>query len=148
MSLRNKSVLVLIDDPVMSRTLNEVLSGEGAKVTSADCTIDAVAALNDRRKKVNLVITELRTPFSIDITLVYSIRKIYPDLPVIVLSAFSSPDVKAECLRQGAAAVLERPHERAQLFAAVAVAETVLTRSRGQLSRLRKSSKPRNENRD
>ena len=57
-------------------------------------------------------------PFVSGLTVVYAIHKIYPDLPIIVLTAFGSPDVKAECLRQGAAAFLEKPLNTAELLAA------------------------------
>ena len=30
-------------------------------------------------------------------TVVFAIHKIFPDLPIIVLTAFGSPDVEAEC---------------------------------------------------
>jgi FixJ family two-component response regulator len=47
-------------------------------------------------------------PFVTGLTVAYSVRKIFPTLPIVVLTAFGSPDVKAECLRQGAAAFLEK----------------------------------------
>jgi FixJ family two-component response regulator len=36
-----------------------------------------------------------------------------------VLTAFGSPDVKAECIRQGAVAFLEKPLDTPQLLAAI-----------------------------
>ena len=36
-----------------------------------------------------------------------------------MLTAFGSPDVKAECLRQGAVAFLEKPLDTGQLLAAI-----------------------------
>ena len=68
---------------------------------------------------MDLVITDLRMPFLNGITVVYAIHQIFPALPVIVLTAFGSPDVRAECLVQGASAFLEKPLDTIQLLAAV-----------------------------
>lgn len=120
--LRNKSILVIDDDAGMLRALDKVLTGEGAAVSCADFAGDAVEILTQRQKKIDLVITDLRMPFVNGLTVVYAIREVFPALPVIVLTAFGSPDVKAECLQQGAAAVLEKPLDTSELLAAIEAA--------------------------
>jgi two-component system response regulator HydG len=118
--LRDKSVLVVDDDPGMLRALDKVLSREGAVVTCAACAADAVEILTGRKKRIDLVITDLRMPFVTGITVLYAIHEIFPALPVIVLTALGSPDVKSECLHQGAAAFLEKPLDTPQLLTAIA----------------------------
>jgi DNA-binding NtrC family response regulator len=115
-SLCDKSVLIVDDDARMLRALDKVLTGEGCAVTCATWVGDAIEILTGRTKPIDLVITDLRMPFVTGITGVYAIHKILPDLPVIVLTAFGSPEVKAECLRQGAAAFLEKPLDSAHLL--------------------------------
>jgi DNA-binding NtrC family response regulator len=117
--LSKKSVLIVDDDPGMLRALDKVLTGEGAVVTGADSAGAAVKVLTGRKKKIDLVITDLRMPFVKGLTVVYAIHEIFPELPVIVLTAFGSSDVKEECLRQGAAAFLEKPLNTPQLLAAI-----------------------------
>ena len=117
--LRDLCVLVVDDDPRMLRALEKVLAGEGCVVTCASWVGDAVDILTERKRPIDLVITDLRMPFVSGMTVVYAIHKIFPALPVIVLTAFGSPDVKAECLRQGAAAFLEKPLDTSQLLAAI-----------------------------
>jgi DNA-binding NtrC family response regulator len=117
--LRDKSVLIVDDDPGMLRALDKVLSREGAVVACAACAADAVEILTGRKKRIDLVITDLRMPFVTGITVLYAIHEIFPALPVIVLTAFGSADVKAECLRQGAAAFLEKPLDTPQLLTAI-----------------------------
>jgi two-component system response regulator GlrR len=117
--LHGKSVLIVDDDPGMLRSLDKVLTGEGAVVTRAEWAGDAMVMLNGRQKRIDLVITDLRMPFITGMTVVYGINKIFPGLPVIVLTAFGSPDVKGECLRQGAAAFLEKPLDTEQLLDAI-----------------------------
>ncbi len=114
--LHDKSVLIVDDDSGMLRALDKVLTGEGAAVTRAQWAGDAMDILIERQKCFDLVITDLRMPFVTGLTVVYAIHKIMPDLPVIVLTAFGSPDVEAECVRQGAVALLEKPLDSSQLL--------------------------------
>ncbi len=118
-SLRNKSVLIIDDDAGMLCALDKVLTGEGADVACAAWAGDAVEILTERQKRFDLVITDLRMPFLTGITVVYAVHEVFPELPVIVLTAFGSPDVKAECFRQGAAAFLEKPLNTVQLLSAI-----------------------------
>lgn len=118
--------MIIDDDAGMLRALEKVLIGEGASVTSASWAGDAVEILTKRDKNYDLVITDLRMPFVTGLTVVYAVHKIYPRLPVVVLTAFASPDVKAECYRQGAVAFLEKPLDSSDLLAAV---EKIFSRS-------------------
>ena len=118
-AIRNKSILVVDDDASMLRALQKVLHGEGAGVTCVAGAEDAIELLTRRQEKIDLVITDLRLPFVTGATLVYAVHQIFPALPVIVLTAFGGPDVKAACHEQGAAAFLEKPLDTAQLLAAI-----------------------------
>ena len=114
--LQDKSILVVDDDASMLRSLNKVLRNEGAAVTCADWAGEAIEVLTRRRSRTDLVITDLRMPFLTGTTLLYAIHEIFPLLPVIVLTAFGSPEVKAVCREQGAAAFLEKPLDTAHLL--------------------------------
>jgi DNA-binding NtrC family response regulator len=121
-SVRDKSVLIVDDDAALLRALGKVLRSEGATVTSAEWVGDAIEFLTDRQIRFDLVITDLRMPLVSGMTAVFAIHKIFPKLPVIVLTAFGSPELKAECLKQGAAAFLEKPLDSKQLLAAIEAA--------------------------
>lgn len=118
-TLNEKSVLIIDDDARMLRALDKVLTGEGCMVTTASWAGDALDILTERKQPVDLVITDLRMPFVTGITVVNAIHKMLPDLPVMVLTAFGSPDVKAECFRQGAVSVLEKPLDSTELLTAI-----------------------------
>jgi CheY-like chemotaxis protein len=120
--IRNKSILVVDDDVGMLRALEKVLTGEGAIVTCAAWPGEAVETLSNRQKHVDLVITDLRMPMVTGEMMVNAIHRNLPALPVIVLTAFSSPEVKAQCYEHGAVAVLEKPLDSTQLLAAIETA--------------------------
>jgi DNA-binding NtrC family response regulator len=113
------SVLIIDDDAGMLRALEKVLTGEGAVVICAAWAGEAIEILTKRNREFNLVITDLRLPIITGVTVVYAIHEIFPALPVIVLTAFGSPELEAECLRHGAAVVLEKPLNTAQLLRAI-----------------------------
>ena len=114
--LCNKSILIIDDDAGMRRALDKVLTGEGAVVTCADCAGGAVEILNGGQKGIELVITDLRMPPVTGLGALHAIRQFLPALPVIVLTAIGTPDIRAECLRLGASAFLEKPLDTPQLL--------------------------------
>ena len=118
-NLCNKSVLIIDDDTGMLRALKKVLTGEGAVVTCTESVGDALKILTGHEKRVDVVITDLRMPSMTGMTVIYAIHEILPALPVIVLTAFGSPAVRAECLCLGAAAFLEKPLDTPQLLTAI-----------------------------
>jgi DNA-binding NtrC family response regulator len=118
-NISDKFILVIDDDTRMLRALEKVLSGEGANVTCAVWAGDGIDILTERKKNIDIVITDLRMPFMSGLTAVFAIHEVFPKLPIIVLTAFGSPDVRAECLRLGAAAVLEKPLDSPHLLQVV-----------------------------
>lgn len=138
-NIRNKNILIVDDDEYMLRALDKTLAGAGALVTSTQWAGDAVEILISREKSMHMVITDLRMPLVNGLTLVYAIHLMFPSVPVVVLTAYGSPDVGAECLRQGAAVVLEKNLDSSQLLVEI---KKVLTRQELGVSR---SSRPQME---
>lgn len=117
--IHNKSVLVVDDDERMLRALDKVLTNEGATVTCSSWAGGAIEILTEKKPRVDLLIIDLCMPFISGMTAVYVIHSRYPKLPIVVLTAFGSPEVRAECLRQGAVAFLEKPLDASTLVGAV-----------------------------
>ncbi len=118
-NIRNKSVLIIDDDENLLRALGKVLRGEGANVICAKGAGNAIEFLARRKGRIDLVITDLQMPLLSGLTVVYSLHRICPVTPVIVLTAFGNPELKAGCLKEGAAAFLEKPLNTPQLLAAI-----------------------------
>jgi two-component system, NtrC family, response regulator GlrR len=117
--LNNKSVLVVDDDERMLRAVDKVLTSEGATVTCSSWAGSAIGILREKKMPVDLVIIDLSMPFMSGLTTVHTIHNHHPNLPIVVLTAFGSPEVKAECQREGAAAFLEKPLDSHVLIDAV-----------------------------
>jgi DNA-binding NtrC family response regulator len=119
MSIRGRAILVIDDDTAMLRALNKVLSGEGAVVTSSFWAGEALEHLTNSSERFDLIITDLRMPVVGGRTILGAVTVALPQVPVIIITAFGSPELKAECLHTGAAAFLEKPLDTPQLLAAI-----------------------------
>ncbi len=118
-AIHGKSILVIDDDAALVRALNKVLTGAGAIVTTAAYAGEAMEQLTDKLKLFDLIITDLRMPILGGQAIVGAVAVAQPKVPVIVISAFGNPEVKAQCLQNGAAAFLEKPLDTPQLLAAI-----------------------------
>ncbi len=121
-SLHNKTVLVVDDDAGMLRALSKVLTSEGANVTAAVWGGEAADHLETRHGQFDLVITDLRMPVVNGSNILTAVKSAFPHVPVIVITALGSPDVRSKCLALGATAFLEKPLEAGALLAAAQAA--------------------------
>lgn len=119
MRINGKFILIIDDDQAMLRALTKVLAAEGGLVTSAGWAGEAMDHLKDGSEGFDLVITDLRMPILGGEAILSAVKTALPWVPVIVITAFGNPEVKAECLNQGAAAFLEKPLETDQLLQAI-----------------------------
>ena len=107
-NLRNKSVLVVDDDPGMLRAMMKVLAKEGMQVTGLSDPTAVVTTLAESELRFDLVITDLRMP-AFSGRGVLALASALPKLPVIIITAFGGPLVEAQALQLGAFAFLEKP---------------------------------------
>lgn len=144
-NIRNKSILVLDDNSLMLGALEKLLAREGAHVTCELWAGDVFKLLEEPQKQFDLVITDLSMPSMSGLVALNAIHKVFPKLPVIVLTAFSGSDIEHECLSQGASAFLEKPFESLQLLETIEkVLDTQMekTEASGHTGILRAVSKP------
>ncbi|HZS17531.1 MAG TPA: response regulator [Candidatus Udaeobacter sp.] len=113
-NLRNKSVLVVDDDPGMLRAMMKVLAKEGMQVTGLSDPTAVAKTLAESEPRFDLVITDLRMPMFSGRG-VLALAGSLPKLPVIIITAFGGPEVEAQALQLGAFAFLEKPVAAAEL---------------------------------
>ena len=119
MSICGKSFLIIDDDAAMLRALNKVLCNEGGKVASASWAGEAMEHLVEKSERFDVIITDLRMPLLGGQAILGAVATAMPKVPVIIITAFGTPELKAECLRSGAAGFLEKPLDTSQLLAAI-----------------------------
>jgi DNA-binding response OmpR family regulator len=83
-----KKILVVEDEKALCLLYGEELGKEGYDVTTAD---DADAALEElKKKKFDLIITDIRMPGKNGIELITQIMGLRKDIPIIINSAYQS----------------------------------------------------------
>jgi CheY-like chemotaxis protein len=84
-----KTILIVDDAYSTLVLLKEEFEGAGYEVLTTDSGNEALEILNDPSKRVDLLITNLRHIGPKGLDFIRLIKKIWPDLPVICLTALS-----------------------------------------------------------
>ena len=113
--MRNMTILVVDDDPVIRRMLEKRLKKEGYEVLIAEDGYQARKILPQQH--IDVVLTDLMMPGSIGGIEVLDIaKKISANIEVILITAHSSVDTAVEAMKKGAADYLEKPINFDELF--------------------------------
>jgi len=104
-----KKVLLVDDDREIRLVLNQGLSrcADSFAVRMAGDGIEALEYL--RSHEISLVVTDLKMPRMDGFELLAVIMESYPDIPVIVISGFSSPNMQRLARQGGAVAFIAKP---------------------------------------
>ena len=121
-SLSDRTVLVIDDSEAVRTALDVLLSLHGARVIgaeSAEAGIDALA-----REPVDLVVQDMNfrreaTSGEEGVTLFRQIRTQHPDLPVILLTAWTHLETAVELVKAGASDYVAKPWDNARLLTTV-----------------------------
>jgi two-component system nitrogen regulation response regulator GlnG len=115
---------VVDDDRSVRFVLATALRDAGHAVTEFSSAEDARRAL--RRDAPALLLCDVRLPGTDGLTLLREAKALHPDLPVIVMSAFTDVATTAAAYREGAVDYLAKPFDLVRALAAVqrAFAET------------------------
>ena len=106
----HKQRILIVDDELsMCRLVEEVLCMIGFNCTSIQNAHDALEAITT--EKFDVVITDLKMPHISGLELCERIHQIFPDLPVIIMTAFGSMDSAIEAMRRGAYDFVTKPFE-------------------------------------
>lgn len=110
-------ILVVDDDKGIQDVLEIMLTRAGYQVATAD---DGAAALDViRKKKFDLVITDLKMPRVDGIDLLKGIKETVPGTAVILLTAFASGETALAAMREGAHDYVEKNFDVDDLLAIV-----------------------------
>lgn len=112
---KKKRVLIVDDEEDMIWSLQKNLPNEDLKliIFTASSGEEALAILE--KTKIDLVVTDIRMPGISGIDLLLAIRNSYPDIGVIVMTAFPSSESKAEVLEKGGLHFIEKPFDIKEL---------------------------------
>ena len=124
---RKLRVLIVDDRPEMAETLADSLSDHGYDAVAMPSSREALARIDE---PIDALITDLRMPGVDGLELLSASRRVAPDRPVIVMTAFGAVDTAVESIRRGAYHYLSKPFkvDELLLFLERALGESQLRR--------------------
>jgi CheY-like chemotaxis protein len=104
-------ILIVDDEETLTWSMSKSLSKDRDKfeVLVARSGEDALKVLE--KEKIKLVITDIRMPGISGLDLLSRVRKDYPDVKVIIMTAYGSPDVQKDANMRGSLYYIEKPFE-------------------------------------
>ena len=109
-----ENILIVDDDKNMLEVLSLRLEAEGYKVTAAAGAEDALKMAKD--ELLDLALVDLKLAGKDGIELMQDLRRITPEMPVIILTAYGTIETAVEAMKQGAYSYLTKPFNRRELL--------------------------------
>ncbi len=111
--MKQYDVLVVEDDLDLCEALTDTLEIEGYRVLSANNGTEALSQL--AKNKFRLVVSDIQMPMMDGIQLLNNMRQKYPELPVLLMTAYGTVPKAVEAMQSGAADYLIKPFEASTL---------------------------------
>ncbi|HLC16492.1 MAG TPA: response regulator [Thermodesulfovibrionia bacterium] len=111
-------ILIIDDEPDMVKLLSMILrSRKDYSLITTINPLEGVELL--KQDQFDLVITDLKMPGLDGEEVLESVKKLNADLPVIVITAFSTVDSALKLIKKGASDYITKPFRKEQILTAV-----------------------------
>ncbi|HWU37811.1 MAG TPA: sigma-54 dependent transcriptional regulator [Candidatus Acidoferrum sp.] len=111
--MKRVKILVIDDDESLRRVLEYNLAQEGYAVLSAASGEQGLELL--KKEGADVVVTDVRMPGMDGLQVMESVRKIDPNIQVIILTAFGTIEMAVEAMKAGAFHYISKPFNRDEL---------------------------------
>jgi CheY-like chemotaxis protein len=108
-------VLVVDDEPLVRWSVAETLGARGYEVIEAGCGESAVRAFINSPGPPDVVLLDLLLPDVCDLSLLTAFRRLAPTVPIIMMTAFATPELVERARTSGAYTVVNKPFELNEL---------------------------------
>lgn len=102
-----RKILVVDDDPVVSKSINRVLASKGYAVISAQNGEEALSKLDS--EKYDLVFTDIKMPGMSGLEVAERVKASQPWLPVVIVTGYGTDAYEARAAAAGVAGFLRKP---------------------------------------
>ena len=107
-------VLVVEDDEEMRSLVAELLTEEGYRVTAEADTLSGLIRL--LAQGADVLVVDWKMPDLDGLELLGTVRRCFPEVPVIFVSAFATPELYYRAMNEGAFSFLAKPFRRDELL--------------------------------
>lgn len=122
--MTKKKVLAIDDERIVLNSVRKILNAENFEVDVTLSGFDGIQYV--QKSKYDIVLTDVRMPDISGKIVLREVKRIRPTLPVVIISGFATVQSAIQCMRLGAATVLEKPFTPEELTAAVSHALKVV----------------------
>jgi DNA-binding NtrC family response regulator len=112
--MQQPRILVVDDELLIRDLLYDFFSGQGWDISVAENGAKALEILE--RKEIDLLLTDLRMPEMDGITLTSEVRENYPQIPIVIMTAYPSVETAVEAIRHKVADYVVKPFNVNQLL--------------------------------
>ncbi|NUN14894.1 MAG: sigma-54-dependent Fis family transcriptional regulator [Myxococcales bacterium] len=137
-------ILLIVDDDISNlESLKRVFERENLSVLTATDGREALEVI--RRRRVNVILTDLMMPGMTGTDLLRSVRTIAPEAEVILMTAFGTVETAVEAMKDGAYDFVTKPFKRIQIVKCVKRAlekQALLIENRDLRARLETMMRP------
>ncbi|MBW1674892.1 MAG: response regulator [Deltaproteobacteria bacterium] len=100
-------ILVIDDEPVILNSCRKVLEEDGFDVYLVPSADEALKAM--KKEVFNLLLVDVKMPKHDGIYLMQKVKEKWPDVPIIVMSGYPTPDTITDGAKMGADAFIAKP---------------------------------------
>ena len=105
--MQNKKTLLIVDDDIAHRTMLRILLDWQYEIFEAD---DGKTAIEEADKRdFSLILMDIRMPGISGIEALDQIRSRRPDVPILIMTAYSSDEIANQAKDRGAFGCLGKP---------------------------------------
>lgn len=102
-------ILIVDDEPLIRWSLSETLATAGFRTLEAGDGRMALRQMDGEEGDVDLVLLDLKLPDVDGLSLLKQIKQRRPQCPVVLMTAYGTPEILDEAVRCGAALVTQKP---------------------------------------
>ncbi len=108
-----ETILIVDDEKNYRLVLEALLTPEGYEIVTANNGADALQMVSDG--DIDLVVTDMKMPGMSGMELLESCKKVKPEIPVVMMTAFGTIEMAVEAMKKRAFDYITKPFQNEQL---------------------------------
>jgi DNA-binding NtrC family response regulator len=105
--VQEMKILVVDDDAIVIKSCKRILEAEGLEVSAVPSADEALEMI--KKYDFDLLLIDVKMPKHDGMFLMREIMKIIPDMPIIVMSGYPTPETISDVLKLGATQFIPKP---------------------------------------
>jgi len=107
--MSNIKILVVDDELIVRESMGNWLQEEGYMVNTSENGHDALEKI--KTGTYDLAVVDIKMPGMDGIELLRNIKEIFPDLPILIMTAYASVDTAVQAMKDGAFDYIVKPFD-------------------------------------